>query len=220
MAKAPAFQFYVRDWLSDPQLKMASASSKGIWIDLLCYMWEAPEKGKLSGTKEQLTKLVGVSNGEFDLFLEEVDTLVFCDISVTDNEIITLCNRRMFRDEKERKNNRLRQQRFRDKQKSNEEITPPSSSSSSSSLHNADNFHFKIAVKIPSDFYLTDQMRDYAKKQGLQDESHLNYLFESFVNWWSGNGKKKQNWTKTFYNWILKDKKEFNQGKYIIKVYE
>jgi len=132
MAKAPAFQFYVKDWLSDPQLKMASFSTKGIWIDLLCFMWESPDRGKLTGTKEQMTRLLGVNGDEFQKFLDEAHYLVFCDISVTNNEIITLCNRRMYRDEKERKNNRLRQQRFRDKQNRNEKITPPSPSPSPS----------------------------------------------------------------------------------------
>ena len=39
MGKAPAFQFYARDWLTDPELKMVSYQTKGIWIDLLCIMW-------------------------------------------------------------------------------------------------------------------------------------------------------------------------------------
>ena len=132
MTKAPAFQFYIKDWLSDPQLKMASFSTKGIWIDVLCYMWGASDKGILKGTKEQLSRLIGSNGIEFDRFLDEAKILSFCDISVTDNEIITLCNRRMYRDEKDRKNNSLRQQRFRDKQSSNEGITPLSPSPSPS----------------------------------------------------------------------------------------
>jgi len=131
MAKAPAFQFYIRDWLSDPQLKMASFSTKGIWIDILCYMWESPNRGILKGTIPQISRMVGANKEEFNLFLDEASQLLFCDVSVTDNKNVTLCNRRMYRDEKERKNNRLRQQKFRDKQKHNEEITPPSSTSSS-----------------------------------------------------------------------------------------
>ena len=71
MAKAPAFQFYVKDWLSDPLLRMASHSSKGIWIDLLCFMWESPERGKLEGSINQLMKMVGASTEDFNLFLEE-----------------------------------------------------------------------------------------------------------------------------------------------------
>lgn len=131
--KAPAFQFYVRDWLADPQLKMASFSTKGIWIDLLCYLWEAPERGMLKGSVTQLERLIGANHDEFGLFLAEAKDLSFCDISVTDNKIVTICNRRMFRDEKDRKNNRMRQSKHREKRKSNAKVTPPSSTASSTS---------------------------------------------------------------------------------------
>lgn len=130
MGKAPAFQFYIKDWLSDPQLKMASFSTKGIWIDMLCYMWGAKDRGTITGKREELSRMIGSNGIEFDTFLDDAERLGFCDISVTDNKIITLCNRRMYRDDKERKNNRLRQERFREKQKRNEEITPPSPSPS------------------------------------------------------------------------------------------
>ena len=129
--KAPAFQFYVKDWLCDPQLGMCSHSTKGIWIDALCYMWDAPERGSLSGTTEQLAKLLHCSNGDIEYFIEQASTLHFCDICVTDNGTVTLRNRRMWREEKDRSNNRIRQQRHRDKQRSHDDITPPSSSSSS-----------------------------------------------------------------------------------------
>ena len=133
MGKAPAFQFYVRDWLSDPQLRLASPSTRGIWIDLLCFMWEAPERGIITTTKERLGRMVGAENGDLGRFLDEVQELCFCDIVTHDNNKITLRNRRMHREEKKKINNKLRQKRFREKQKDNEKITPPSSSSTSSS---------------------------------------------------------------------------------------
>jgi uncharacterized phage protein (TIGR02220 family) len=133
MGKAPAFQFYVRDWLSDPQLRLASPSTRGIWIDLLCFMWEAPERGKITTTKEKLGRMVGAENGDLEQFFDDVEELSFCDIVTHDNNKITLCNRRMSRDEKNKINNKLRQQRYRERHNSNKKITPPSSSSSSTS---------------------------------------------------------------------------------------
>ena len=134
MAKAPAFQFYVRDWLSDPQLKMASHQSKGIWIDLLCYMWESPDRGELSGTVKDFCRMLGTTENEFTQFLDETKRLNFA--SVTEgNGKVTVQNRRMAREEKERKNNALRQARYKSNAKSNiegnEKVTPISSSSSS-----------------------------------------------------------------------------------------
>jgi uncharacterized phage protein (TIGR02220 family) len=132
MGKAPAFQFYVKDWLSDTQLKMASFSTKGIWIDILCYMWVAPDRGELVGTKESFMRLLGANNSEIDLFFKEAQALRFCYVVTDHNKNITLRNRRMYNEDKEKENNRLRQQRYRDKHKDNAEITPPSPTASPS----------------------------------------------------------------------------------------
>jgi len=128
--KAPAFQFYVKDWLSDTAVRKISLMSRAIWIDVLCFMWVAPEQGILEGTLEELCRMLSITKEEFNLFLLEAQATNLCDISVTDNGLITICNRRMHRNEKERKNNRIRQQRYRDKHKDNGKITVPSSSAS------------------------------------------------------------------------------------------
>lgn len=41
--KRPAFQFYVMDWLSDPNVVMMSAEERGMYIQLLCYMWNTDD---------------------------------------------------------------------------------------------------------------------------------------------------------------------------------
>lgn len=141
MGKAPAFQFYVKDWLSDPELQCVSASTKGIWIDALCYMWEAPERGKLTGTKEELGKLLRATNGDFSTFMEDLKNHKFCDIEYNENcdsvtpchKKMTLINRRMVREEKAKDYHTLRQQRYREKKQSDARVTLPSSSSSPSS---------------------------------------------------------------------------------------
>jgi phage antirepressor YoqD-like protein len=140
MSKAPAFQFYVKDWLSDPQLRMASFQTKGIWIDLLCLMWESQERGKLVGSVSEFCKMLGATETEFTVFLNEAKRLNFASVTksnIEGNEEVTLENRRMIRDEKDRKNNALRQARFKSNAKSNgeitQEVTPPSSTASSSS---------------------------------------------------------------------------------------
>ncbi len=132
MGKAPAFQFYPSDWLSDTQLRMCSPATRGIWIDFLCYMWESPEKGKLSGSVKRLSRLVGVSEDEFLEFLEEMEEFGFGDVTKGHDDV-TLINRRMHKEFLERENARLRKQRQREKQSCPPDVTPPSSSSSSSS---------------------------------------------------------------------------------------
>lgn len=143
MGKAPAFQFYVRDWLSDPQLRQCCFAVRGMWIDFLCYMWEAPEKGELRGTILSLGRLIGATPEEMKIFMEECLKHLFanvtCNGDVTNcNSEVTLKNRRMFREGQTRKNTKERVAKHRAKKAgngpSNSEVTPPSSSSSSSSL--------------------------------------------------------------------------------------
>lgn len=131
MAKAPAFQFYVKDWLSDPELQSTSSSTRGIWINALCYMWESVTRGQISGTIEELSKLLRSSNGDFDTFLRDIQRHKFADVTICNNEV-TITNRRMFREQKVRENGRLRVNKFRNNAQSNAKVTPPSSSPSPS----------------------------------------------------------------------------------------
>ncbi len=150
MAKLPAFQFYPADWLRDAELQMCSMSTQGIWINLLCYMWQQNERGKIRGTKQQFVRLVGCSESEFETFLAENEQHPFADISIEVcnrnetvcnanetlcNEIVTVVNRRMLKEDKERKSSYNRVLRHREKKRQGEieicnaNVTPPSSSS-------------------------------------------------------------------------------------------
>ena len=135
MGKAPADQFYYGDWLNDVELQAGTSNTRGVWMNLLARMWYSATRGELSGTQENLAKIANATQAEFDLFFQEAKTLGFCYVSRDPNGIITIRNRRMFKKEKERVNNRMRQQRYYEKSRPNAEpnadLTPPSSSSSS-----------------------------------------------------------------------------------------
>lgn len=144
MGKAPAFQFYPGDWRRDPALQMCSMSVQGIWVNLLCIMWEAPKRGVISGGRKDFCKILGVTSLEFTHFLSAIKTHCFGEIS-EENGVITIRNRRMVREEEARKANNDRVREFREKQSSSEicnkdviglkqECNTPSSSSSSSSI--------------------------------------------------------------------------------------
>lgn len=215
MGKAPAFQFYVKDWLGDPQLKMASFSTKGIWIDLLCYMWDAPERGELTGTKDQLRRLVGANEADFDLFMQEANTLSFCYFCVTGELLVTVRNRRMYRDSKDSENNRLRQARYRDKHKSNAKVTPPSSSSSSKDINtlvisgaNNDCPHQEIIALYHDILSILPRVRQWTpKRQKMMRARWLSSKEYQSLDWWREffefvrdrcphlTGKNDRNWT-------------------------
>ena len=96
---------------------------------------------------------------------------------------------------------------------------------------NAEKFIFKVPVGIPQG--LIDHMESgtmpepylkwgirTCKKNGV-DPKHIQDLFEEFVSWWKGTGKKKQDWYATWQNRLkqvgwdrirAKDEKNYNHG--------
>jgi hypothetical protein len=75
--KAPAFQFYPSDWLTDPALRMCALETRGAWIDILCLMFLSDEPGylKIQGVpicSENLKKMLGLSKKNFDLVFYEL----------------------------------------------------------------------------------------------------------------------------------------------------
>lgn len=133
MGKAPAFQWYPNDYIRDTRI--LSLLSRGAWADMLNFMWYSVDRGTLTGTPEQLARMLSCSIPEINTVLDELNVTKVADVTKS-NGIVTVLNRRMVRDEKERKSTRLRVKKFRNGQcndSSNESVTPPSSTSSSSS---------------------------------------------------------------------------------------
>ena len=194
--KAPAFQFYVKDWLSSPDLRMCSCSTKGIWIDLLCYMWEARDRGEVEGTEPLFIKLTGASPLEFKLFYDEAKLYGFCDIVTGSNGSITIVNRRMSREEKAKKSNRMRQQKHRDNAKvtptCNKEITPPSSTASPSASPST-----KIKRFVPPTIL---QIKDYCIERKNKVDAEKFFDFYESKGWMIGKNKMK-NWKAALRTW-------------------
>lgn len=145
MGKQPAFQFYPGDWRRDTQVQMASLATRGVWIEMLCCMWDAPERGKLTGTYQDFSRLIGCTVEEIESAIQEIQRYKIGEVSVTEalhvtqcNKNVTVINRRMYKEYLEslkvRKQTRSRVQKYRENKKKNEcnaKVTLPSSSSSS-----------------------------------------------------------------------------------------
>jgi|SRR5882724_6364717 len=100
MGKIPSFQFYPGDWLKDPALRSVSLAGRGLWMDILCLMFEAVPRGHLvlNGkpvSVEQLARMVGSTAEEVIRFMDELINVGAA--SVTDQGC--LYSRRMVRDE-------------------------------------------------------------------------------------------------------------------------
>jgi len=198
MAKAPAIQFYVKDWLSDPELRMASHSTKGIWIDMLCYMWESSERGKICGTLEQIKKLVSATDEDMDLFLSEAKTLQFCDVTIC-NKNVTVINRRIHQDYKDKQNTRLRVKRFREKQKGNADVTPSSPSPSPSPSPTTKNKDIKRFM-IPTVEEITTYCID--RKNTINPQVFIDHYMS---NGWMVGKNKMKDWKAAVRTWEGRD---------------
>lgn len=105
-AKLPSLQFYPGDWMKDPDLRRCSHAAKGIWIDMLCLMFECGERGVLATagqpwTREEIAQAVG---GDCNQTLSGIDELsVKGVVKVRSDGAYYSC--RMVRDEQRRKTN-------------------------------------------------------------------------------------------------------------------
>jgi hypothetical protein len=134
MAKLPALQFYIGDWLKDPKLSMCSPATRGIWIDLICGMHELERSGIITGTYEQLARLCRCTSEEMRAAISELNVTKAADVTEC-NGNVTVKNRRMQRESKEREDNNKRVRKYR----GNDDVTEMKrkcndSSSSSSSI--------------------------------------------------------------------------------------
>lgn len=132
MAKPPAFQFYTGDWLKDPALSICSPATRGVWIDLICAMHESDRSGRLCGTHEQLARVARCSTVELAQALTDIQTTGAADVTER-NGVVTVTNRRMYREHSERLATKTRVRKHRRNAETDQDVTSHSSSSSSSS---------------------------------------------------------------------------------------
>ena len=67
--------FYVGDWLKCPEVRALTPDCRGLWFDLLCYMWESTERGVMvtpNGrpyTDNEIVRMVGLDNQNSGIWL-------------------------------------------------------------------------------------------------------------------------------------------------------
>lgn len=114
MPKLPWFKFNPSWWITDTDLTKCTPATRGVWIDLLCAMHQSGRSGELSGTTDQIARLARCSTAELTQALTELQTTGTADVTFRNNNV-TVVNRLMKREAKERKDNSKRQERFREK---------------------------------------------------------------------------------------------------------
>jgi hypothetical protein len=125
MGKLPAFMFYPGDWQKDPCLRRCSKAAKGVWMDLLCLLFECPVRGVFvdaSGkpwSDEEIAEAIG---GDIGANLGYIAELVSKGVAQRDTRG-AIFSRRMVRDEQ---NRRSATERKRKERSSHTSVTPMS----------------------------------------------------------------------------------------------
>lgn len=121
--KYPALLWYTGDWLKDPAVSKCAPATRGIYVDILCAMHENDRSGVVTGTIEQLSRIARCSVKEMIAALADLRSTLTAEVTEASN-LVTVTNRRMKRESKNRKQNALRQSRFKEKRSGNGVITP------------------------------------------------------------------------------------------------
>lgn len=107
--KLPSWQFYPGDWMKDAELRSVSPAARGMWIDLLCLMFDSRRRGFLlvngrPPTLDQIARMTGfLSTEEAILCLTELETSGVLSRTEPNNDgEMIIFNRRMVRDESKR----------------------------------------------------------------------------------------------------------------------
>jgi uncharacterized protein YdaU (DUF1376 family) len=127
MNKMPWFKFYPSDWIKGT--RQLTSEEKAALIDIFCFMWESPTRGKIVSDWPGIARMTGLEWSHAEIVIVSLQRCGALDVvevgntKVTNsNTEVTLISRRMMRDQKRRDSNILRQREFK-KRKSNTEVT-------------------------------------------------------------------------------------------------
>lgn len=59
--KRPAFQFYTKDWQTNPKLRRCSPAARGVWMDVICLLHQSDEYGVLRWPLKDIASACGAS---------------------------------------------------------------------------------------------------------------------------------------------------------------
>src|SRR4051812_4181901 len=103
LPRRPAIQFYVKDWMSHPGLRMCGIAARGLWLEMMCIMHECQPYGylvlKAKGIlPDVLARRVGENLGDVLTWLDELEAN---EVFIRDSAGV-IYSPRMVRDERNR----------------------------------------------------------------------------------------------------------------------
>jgi len=199
MNRLPWFRFYPADWIKGT--RELSASEKAIWIDLLCYMWEAKEQGVIQSDWNGIARMTGTPWLECEGIVRSLVDKGVLEMSQVCPAFVRLMSRRMSAECHARENARERQQKHRESERlrkikyRNGHVTEMSQTRSQKSEVIKDK-DIRHAFKKPTLQELQDHLKE--KQSGLDAEAF--YAFYESNGWRVGKNPMKS-WKAAVTTW-------------------
>lgn len=98
----PAMPFYVGDWFKCTEVRALPPDYRGLWFDMICFMWESTERGVLVNPKGKpysdadIVRMVGLDNQNSGIWL----TRLIDDGVCSRRDDGAIYSKRMVKDEK------------------------------------------------------------------------------------------------------------------------
>lgn len=179
MAKLSWMKWYPDDWMRS--VRSLSIEAKGCWIEILMLMWNAPKRGVWEGTYQEFARVTGCPWEIAPRLVRELTKVA--DLTESNN-ILTLENRRMIREQTMHENNRIRQRKHYANTKPNANLTDKTPLDSSR-LHKTpqDNTLTKRVFVRPS----AEEVTAYGASIGFQIDGAAFCDFYESKGWKVGN---------------------------------
>ena len=213
MSKLPAFQFYPGDWMKDPALRSVSVAGRGLWIDLLCLLFESETRCKMDFNGEVdestlISRMTGVPRKQVNRLLGELER---AGVFSRDAKGM-IYSRRMKRDQELRLiraqcgklggnpallNQKLnREVNHTSNQSFNQKPTPSSSSSTS------------VKEAPPT----LEEVKEHFKSLGYLESDGEEFFYHHDANGWIRGKSKIRKWRSAVAYWITRMREFKKQG--------
>lgn len=227
--KKTLMPFDIEDWLHNPILKALPFDIKGLWMDMLCYMWDSAERGVMLKpnseiyTKNEIQRLIGKdASGGFGW----LDRLIESGLCGVRNDGAVFC-RRMIRDEDIRNKRREAGRKGGDTTKSKifskistpagEKLEETAKQGTATDVQLADLFpeespppltpeqqaKIEKAKKYKYAEFVTLTRDEYAKLCAEYSEEAAKRMIQILDNYKGSKGKKYKSDYRTILNWVV-----------------
>lgn len=203
----PSMPFYVGDWLKCPEVRALPPDYRGLWFDLICFMWESTERGvmvKPNGKpyeNAEIIRMVGLDNQNSGIWL----TVLLENNVCSRREDGAIYSRKMIRDEEIRTIRREVGSRGGNPSLLvNQGLTSLVNQNTESEIEDEKGFKKRIVKGKQFEAPTVAMVEAYCKEQGFKiDVQHMVDYYVS--NGWKVGRNPMKDWKAAVRNWVRRN---------------